>query len=210
MIYIDSNEPATLVGHVMDKNGECRRKDMPTGDLVVADRIIERKEMNDFVKRLTTEDISIWRQLDAMEQAGRESGYEPMLLLEGSYASIRSHISDASVVGAVAAITRRGISVVPTPDVEGTAQFLVTLDDDSDHGVESVRQSPSISERERPQHIVEGLPNVGPSRAVALLDHFGDPLAVMTATTEMLCEVDGIGPATAEEIGMALRRSDPV
>ncbi len=51
---------------------------------------------------------------------------------------------------------------------------------------------------------MQGLPDVGSARAVRLLNAFGSVEAVMTATTEELKSVEGIGPYTAERIKWAV------
>ena len=48
--------------------------------------------------------------------------------------------------------------------------------------------------------ILQGLPGVGPSRALQLLEAFGSVEAVMTASAAKLEELDGFGPKTAQAI----------
>jgi DNA excision repair protein ERCC-4 len=48
--------------------------------------------------------------------------------------------------------------------------------------------------------ILQGLPGVGPERARRLLARFGSVQAVITARTEELCEVSGIGASIAEKV----------
>lgn len=48
-------------------------------------------------------------------------------------------------------------------------------------------------------------PGIGPTRAAALLEHFGSASAVLRATERTLAQVDGVGPRTAQ----ALRESGP-
>lgn len=54
--------------------------------------------------------------------------------------------------------------------------------------------------KNRKLYILQGLPEIGPKRAKALLHHFGSVEAVMTATAEDLKKVEGIGPSIAEKI----------
>ena len=48
--------------------------------------------------------------------------------------------------------------------------------------------------------MLQGLPGVGPGRAQLLLDHFGSVEAILTAATEELAAVHGIGKRTAHGI----------
>lgn len=205
MIIIDEREPIEIDSFILQADGNARRETLDAGDFMSGDYIIERKTYPDFEKRLTTEKISIWRQLDAMKAAANDIDYTPILLIEGE-SNHFSGVYEQSFAGAFSRIVEMGIVVVPTLSKASTAQFVVNLDDESDHSVESVRQSPSLTPEERPQHLAEGLPKVGPERAVALLSHFGTFRRVVTATEGELQAVDGIGPKTAEHIYKAINR----
>jgi len=54
--------------------------------------------------------------------------------------------------------------------------------------------------RKRALFILQGLPNIGPRRAQALLEAFGSVRAVMSATPRALAGVDGIGVGAAASI----------
>lgn len=53
-------------------------------------------------------------------------------------------------------------------------------------------------------HILQGLPGIGPHRATRLLDRFGSVSAVMAAQGEVLQEVEGIGTSTARKLRWAV------
>jgi ERCC4-type nuclease len=61
--------------------------------------------------------------------------------------------------------------------------------------------------RRRQLRILQGLPGVGPDRAVRLLDAFGSVEAVMTADPDCLAGVEGIGTKTASAIRQVLSES---
>ena len=48
--------------------------------------------------------------------------------------------------------------------------------------------------------LLQGLPNVGPKRAVKLLDYFGTIEQIVTANEHELTRVEGIGAKTAQTI----------
>jgi ERCC4-type nuclease len=53
-------------------------------------------------------------------------------------------------------------------------------------------------------HILQGLPDVGPTRAARLIDRFGSVEAAITAAPEALAQVDGLGPALVRKIRWAV------
>ena len=55
---------------------------------------------------------------------------------------------------------------------------------------------------------LDGIPGLGPSRRRALLDRFVTVSAIRAASEEELVEVDGIGPALAAQIALALRSEE--
>lgn len=57
--------------------------------------------------------------------------------------------------------------------------------------------------------ILQGLPGIGPIRAKQLLDQFGSVEAVMTASSDHLEQVEGIGERTAAAIRDALQEEAP-
>ena len=56
-------------------------------------------------------------------------------------------------------------------------------------------------------YILTGIPRVGHSRAKGLLDQFGTIEGIMTASSEALAEVKGIGKQTAQQIHWAVHES---
>jgi ERCC4-type nuclease len=57
-------------------------------------------------------------------------------------------------------------------------------------------------------HILQGIPGVGPERACVLLDKFGSVEAVLTASTEELVSIKGIGANTVDTIHWAVREPE--
>lgn len=211
MIVLDRHEPVELYAHIMQAGVEVDREPLDTGDIMVADYLIERKEYGDFIGRLVANEISIWRQLDAMRAGAADQGLQPALILEGLTDDFgHSDANDRAVLGAVASIFEGtdddlpDVTILPSPSTEGTAVLISLIDDDREHSPQSLRNSPAISHKERPQFLVEGLPNIGPQLAQRLLDEFGTALGVFTASEEDLMSVTGIGSTTAQAIHEAL------
>ncbi len=56
---------------------------------------------------------------------------------------------------------------------------------------------------------LDGVPGLGETRRKALLKHFGSLKRLRAATIEQICEVPGIGRATAEAVAAALAQASP-
>ncbi|MCS5526352.1 MAG: helix-hairpin-helix domain-containing protein, partial [Candidatus Poseidoniales archaeon] len=55
-------------------------------------------------------------------------------------------------------------------------------------------------------HLLESLPNIGPTTARRLLEHFKSIEAITKANEAELCQVSGVGPASARTILEVLRK----
>lgn len=203
MITVDTREPDVLIEHLENEGAdEVQLETMSTGDFLVRDYIVERKQYGDFIGRMTQSERDIWQQMLAMEAAADKNDLKPVLLLEGDWESAMqwTNMTPKGPTKAIASIFKMGISIVHTMGPRATAQWLIELEDDTEHNVGSIRDSPSLPDEMRPQYIVEGAPGVGPSRAQDLLKKFGTPVDVFSASVEELTEVSGIGDATAQKI----------
>lgn len=204
MIVIDTREPDEIVQMIKEEAGdvEVDEEHLSTGDFLAGDYIIERKQYGDFIGRMTQSERDIWQQMLATESAADELGYTPVLLLEGEWAeALRwSNLTPKEPTTAIGSIMKMDIHVVHTYGLRATAQLLVKLADDTTHDIGSIRDSPSVPDELIAQHVVEGAPGVGPSRAKDLLREFGTPVDVFSADVDELTEVSGIGDSTAEKI----------
>lgn len=208
MITVDTREPDEIVQYLKQETDEhtddieVDEEYLDTGDFLVGDYIIERKQYGDFLGRMTQSERDIWQQVLAMESAADELGYTPVLLLEGEWAeALRwSNLTPKEPTMAIGSIIKLDISVVHTYGPRATAQLMTKLADDTTHDIGSIRDSPSVPDEMIAQHIVEGAPGVGPSRAKDLLHEFGTPVDVFSADADELTQVSGIGDSTAEKI----------
>lgn len=202
MITVDTREPDEIKEYIEDEGGEWEEEHLSTGDFVVGDEIIERKQYGDFIGRLTQSERDIWQQMLATQNAAEELGYTPVLLFEGEWAeALRwSDLTPKEATTAIASIRKMGIETVHVVGPRATAQFLVKLDDGSSHDIGSIRDTPSVPDELMPRYLTEGFPGVGPSRAEDLLEHFGNFKAIVNSEKEELTEIKGIGDATAEKI----------
>lgn len=186
--------------------------ELPAGDFAIegvrGKVLIERKKWTDFV--------SAYRSGTLFNQLRRcmEQDHDVHVLIEGSkqdaieYAGAR----ELEIRRMVTSLHFKSpVGVVETESLRKTLQVVVDCDDwlgqDPEEATHSVRPTEKVPPEDRPRYIVEGLPGIGPKNADRLLDHFGTPKAVITASSEELQEVEGIGPKRADKITASVRRS---
>ena len=212
MIVVDTREPGEIAAHLVDMDCEIERRQLPVGDFIVADRIIERKEYNDLLGRLTQNGNSLFFQLHRMTEAADEESLNPELLLEGCWHKTLKYrdMSSAFPISEIAGITKMGVSTVHTPNLEGTAQYLRSLETKTTSiGDRALRDPPTVPDDQIARHLVEGFEGVGPKTSRALLDRFGSLQGVATSEVSELSEVEGVGSATAARIYGAARAELP-
>lgn len=156
-IVADTREPD---GHPF------QTEELPCGDYVVTGDgkgfIIERKTWTDLVNSIRTGNLYL--------QLGRcleQEEYETLLLIEGKrgkaikYANAK-HYELRRFLSSLVAKTE--VRLVFTRNLNETHDFIRDLESwiGSESGTHRVRPVEKVAEEDRPQYIVEGLPNVGP------------------------------------------------
>jgi len=167
------------------------------GDYSVASRLsIERKTADDLGRSII--DGRLFQQMSAP----RRHADRTVLLVEGLQCpSTPSGVPWHAVRGALVSVAVVfGVPILLANGPQESAEIMVTV------GRQLVRTT-SLSHvrpgyrpkgwRRRALFILQGLPNVGPARAKALLESFGSVSAVMAATADMLTDVQGIGLGAA-------------
>jgi len=212
VIVCDTREPGSLIGKIReqlsgrDTEYEIREEELPVGDFIVDDLIIERKEASDFVGRMANNANDLFFQLTRLQIAA-DAHYEDLrtqLLLEGSFSSAikYSDMHKAYLMSEYANVNQiltGGVSHTPNEDftayyVKSCASPVMPIDE------RPLRDPPTVPEGEFPRRVIESFDKVGPSTAKSLLEHFNTPKAVLNASEEELLEVKGVGPATADHI----------
>jgi DNA excision repair protein ERCC-4 len=174
-------------------------KSLQVGDYVVAGNVgVERKRDMDFLNSIID-----GRLFDQASQL-RDSYDEVTIIVEGDvWDAVNSRgIHRHSVIGAMAALAKMRISVLSTPDPEGTAYLLYSLGrHGSPTGVRSsVRKGRSI--REAQLIFLSSLPGIGIRRAERLLEVFGSPMNALNNLNQWPRRVDGI----SEKVVSTVRR----
>ncbi|MBL4631193.1 MAG: multidrug MFS transporter [Paraglaciecola sp.] len=179
-------------------------KRMAYGDYLIDNwLIIERKQINDLLVSII--DGRLFQQAEKICQ----SPYQSLLIIEGQGRDIQNTKMDRrAVLGALACVSLTyGICVLRTKDKTETVNTMFyaaqqkSRTEKKQLGRHGYRPK---SFKKRQSFILQGLPDVGPVLAEALLRHFGSVRSVMLATEEQLKEVAGVGNKTAKNITLLL------
>ena len=165
-------------------------KQLDIADIVVSqDVAIERKEGFDFVSSIM--DNRLFEQLIRLKEA-----YPiPILILEGLNDDVfeTTGMKLSSIYGALSFISYKlGISVIPTRNLEDTAIVIERIayreQVKDDMPLLSRRAPKEMSKKERRTFIIEGLIDIGPKKAKALVERFKTPYNVFQSIkkTEIL------------------------
>jgi Fanconi anemia group M protein len=204
-IDVDMRESRSGVPQYLQRCGtiDVRMGDLELGDYVLSEKVvIERKDATDFVNSIM--DNRLFGQVAHM----KASFETVVVILEGDVFSTRSEIAPASIRGAISWMSViEGLSVVHTRNAPDTGAIIEIMARHAQAGLGY--EVPMRSQKPKnPQinslYLVEGLPGCGASTARLLINHFGSAESVFSASLASLCDVKGIGKATAQKIRDAL------
>ncbi|MFW9827656.1 MAG: ERCC4 domain-containing protein [Candidatus Thorarchaeota archaeon] len=190
-IIIDNREQKLKT--ILDKKKDTityESKQLDIADVVISNEVaIERKEGFDFISSIM--DNRLFEQLLRLKDT-----YEyPILILEGLNDEVfdNTGMNVSSIYGALAFISyKMGISVIPTRNLEDTAiaiERIAYREQIKDSSPIFSRKAPKqMSKDERRSFIIEGLVDIGPKKAKALIEKFKTPYQVFKAIkrTEIL------------------------
>jgi len=210
-IYVDHRETKSGIPSALEDLGaEVIIKTLEVGDYHVSDDvIIERKTTSDFIHSIIDERGHLYGQLSDMMREYKRS----ILIIEGDPIDLYTGraIDSNSVDGMILAAARFDPSMIWTLSADHTARMIYReaeheqvaqrKNKGSPHGKRSHMTLP-----QRQEYIISAIGcGVGPTTAEALLDHFGSVRAIMNASIDELCDLDGVGPTTAEKIHEIVR-----
>ncbi|MDF1592918.1 MAG: ERCC4 domain-containing protein [Desulfobacterales bacterium] len=174
------------------------------GDYQVDNRVlVERKTLKDFA--ISIIDGRLFRQMIRLTN----SAYTGVLILEGTAGDTAElGVTREAMQGALITVSLiLGIPVLRAKDSAETARLIVymarQLESIARGGVHRPGYRPR-DKRKKQLFILQGLPGVGPERAGRLLDKFGSVEAVISAGSDELEKVYGIGNNVAEKIRWAV------
>jgi len=180
------------------------------GDYVVEKTLlVERKTVLDLA--LSILDGRLFRQAGCLARA---AAMRPCLIVEGAAEDFdRAAVSRLSLQGALVTATLiYGLPVLYSSDPVETARLLriaaCQLRRRQARGPERFG-SKTGSDRRLRMLMLEAVPNIGPVRASALVDGFGNIEAIATASVRDLAMTAGIGPVIADRLKRIVSGLDP-
>jgi ERCC4-type nuclease len=177
---------------------------LSVGDYQIGSRVIvERKTLKDFV--ISIVDGRLFKQMIRIAN----STFTGVLILEGkAIDTVDLGMTREAMQGALITVSLiLGIPVLRSKDPSETAKLIVYID----RQIESMARGGVHRHGYRPKDkrkiqlfILQGLPGIGPERADRLLDRFGSVEAAISASSNELQSVDGIGQSIADKIKWAV------
>ena len=203
-IIVDEREKKSGIPDLLKSIGlNLEMKTLPIGDYIVApETIVERKSIRDLMAS-----VFDGRLFDQCERL-KEHFEHPIVLMEGNVDEIEEITENPLIFyGAISTVVLDfKIPVIPTPSATHTAKLLVSMCSRKDTPKGPyLKKIKKYSDLERQQlSSLCSLPGVGEKFAVRMLEKFGTPIKVFTATTAELAKVEGLGEARAKKIKKVL------
>ena len=203
-IIVDEREKKSGIPELLKSVGlDLEMKTLPIGDYIVApETIVERKSIRDLMASVF--DGRLFDQCTRLK-AHFEN---PVVLMEGNVDEIEEITENPLIFyGAISTVVLDfKIPVIPTPSATHTAKLLVSMCSrkDAPKGpyLKKIKKSSDL-ERQQLSSLCS-LPGIGEKFAIRMLEKFGTPLKVFTATTAELAKVEGLGDARAKKIKKVL------
>lgn len=206
-ILVDDRERNSSVLDALRQSGifDIQVARMKTGDYRVDNRFLfERKTLPDLAAS-----IASGRLFKQMLRLAGVWDAQPVLVLEGSAGDLEnSGMRREAIQGALITVSLFiGVPVLRSRSPFETVRIFqyaarqgraVAYDCLPRHGSRP-KGKPALQ-----NHVLQGLPGVGPARARRLLEHFGSVRAVMMADESELVAVDGVGGEIARRIAWAV------
>ena len=205
-ITVDSREHSSNIANMLQgmPKTNVTVQELEIGDYLVSEGVvIERKEADDFVASIM--DGRMTQQAEFMAASDYR---QAIIVLEGDLSEVHSDIGPNAISGMLSyLVALKQIAVVPTADVGASARLIHDIARHLQAGLGyeiALRPGKPKTLTLQRQFLLEGLPGVGPIAAKSLLEHFGDPAAVFSATENELRSVKGVGPKMAANIRKVL------
>ena len=199
-IIVDERERKSGIPDLLKSVGmNLEIKTLPVGDYIVApETIIERKSIRDLMSSVF--DGRLFDQCSRL----KEHFQHPIVLMEGNVDEIEEITENPLIFyGAISTVVLDfKIPVIPTPSASHTAKLLVSMCSRKNvSGGPYLKKIKKSSDLEKQQlSILCSMPGIGEKFATRMLEKFGTPLKVMTATAAELSKVEGLGDARAKKI----------
>ena len=199
-IVVDERERKSGIPELLRAVGiNMEVKTLPIGDYIVApETVVERKSLQDLVSSVF--DGRLFDQCSRL----KEHFQFPIILMEGNVDEIEEITENPLIFyGAVSRIAIDfKIPIIPTPSATHTAKLLVSMCSRKEGAqgpfLKKIKKSNDIQKQQL--SVLSSLPGVGEKLAIRMLEKFGTPLRVFTASLSELGKVEGLGEARAKKI----------
>ncbi len=204
-IVVDEREKRSGIPDLLKGIGiNLEIKTLPVGDYIVApETIVERKSISDLVSSIF--DGRLFDQCNKL----KEHFQFPIILIEGDMDKIEELTENPFVFyGAVSSVAIDfKIPIISTPNASHTAKLLVSMCSrkDTTRGpfIKKIRKSDNLQSQQL--SVLCSLPGVGEKTAIRMLEKFGTPLMVFSASVIELSKISGLGEARAKKIKKILQ-----
>ena len=208
-IVIDDRESASGILDEINARDEFASEilRLPLGDFEVDGRLLfERKTLPDLVASI--KDGRLFSQAVRLANSDKLVA----IILEGTARDLGDgKMRREAIQGALISLTLfLGIPLLRSRNQAETVQLMLFAARQGRAVASGAlpRKGRRYRSRQRVQtHILQGLPGIGPRRAMLLLQRFGSIEAVVQASLEELQSVDGIGQETADRIRWSVREA---
>jgi len=199
-IVVDERERKSGIPDLLKSVGlNLEMKTLPIGDYIVApETVVERKSIRDLMASVF--DGRLFDQCTRL----KEHFEHPVVLMEGNVDEIEDIAENPLIFyGALSTVVLDfKIPVIPTPSASHTAKLLVSMCSRKDsHKGPYLKKIKKSSDLERQQlSVLCSLPGIGEKFAIRMLEKFGTPLKVFSATAAELGKIEGLGEMRAMKI----------
>ena len=204
-IVVDEREKKSGIPNLLKSIGiNLEIKTLPIGDYIVApETIVERKSISDLVSSVF--DGRLFDQCNRM----KENFQFPIIIIEGNTDKIEELVENPFVFyGAVSSVAIDfKIPIISTPNASHTAKLLVSMcsrkDTTKGPFIKKIRKSDDVQKQQL--SVLSSLPGVGEKIAIRMLEKFGTPLKVFSASSTELSKISGLGELRAKKIKKMLQ-----
>ena len=199
-IIIDERERKSGIPDLLKAVGiNVEMKTLPIGDYIVApETVVERKNIHDLISSIF--DGRLFDQCSRL----KDHFQHPIILIEGNVDQIEEITENPLIFyGAISSIAiDYKIPIVPTPNASHTAKLLVSMCSRKEVPkgpfLKKIRKSNDLQKQQLSS--LCSLPGIGEKLAIRMLEKFGSPLQVFTASSTELSKVEGLGQSRANKI----------
>lgn len=209
LVIIDFREKPSNLAALLQKPNHVtvQWQQLKAGDYYINNEIlVERKTAADFVTSIISQRL--------FHQCARlvRTNARPLIIIEGDPYATGHNISHQAIQGALISISVAWqIPVLISDNKEDTVQMMIVTAEQSlpdrlkfTHGSKKPKRL-----KNKQIHFLRGIPSVGSSLAIRLLQSFNSIDAVINATINDLESVEGIGKQKAETIWKFLHAGYP-